>query len=312
MVETRSSSVLDHWLTQLVCPLDHAPLTRAADGTRQCTCCTFTAPLVTVNDRQVYDFRALNCPQTVQLEFCIPVQPLDRYEVVRTMFRAPAEATKRPPVNVAIKTKLDPGSQHYLRTLYEQHGPNLRILDLGCGSGDNRKFLNAIGFTNVIGVDWSAKGADILVDAHRLPFAAGTFDVVVSTAVFEHLYNPFLAMHNIARVSKPRAWFVGGASFWEAWHGSSYFHFTPDGWQTLLNQNGYQLEDLWTGWGVIPAALAHVFTPGYFRKLGYGLQRLVEGVFRLWGGEAGVRKLQLRASGAYIVFAARTQSNGVT
>ncbi len=103
MVETRSGSVRDHWLTQLVCPLDHAPLTRAADGTWQCTSCAFTAPLVTVNDRQVYDFRALNIPQTVQLEFCIPVQPLDRYEVVRTMFRAPAEATKRPPVNVAIK-----------------------------------------------------------------------------------------------------------------------------------------------------------------------------------------------------------------
>jgi hypothetical protein len=53
--------------------------------------------------------------------------------------------------------------------------------------------------------------------------------------------------------------------------------------------------------------LAHVFTPGHLRKLGYGLQRIVEGIYRLWGGEMAVRKLQLRASGSYMVYATRHQ-----
>jgi hypothetical protein len=34
---------------------------------------------------------------------------------------------------------------------------------------------------------------------------------------------------------------------------------------------------------------------------GYLLQRLVERIYHLWGGEMAVRKFQLRASGSYVV-----------
>jgi hypothetical protein len=59
-------------------------------------------------------------------------------------------------------------------------------------------------------------------------------------------------------------------------------------------------------WGIIPAARHHVLVPGHLRSTGYVLQRLVEGMYHLFTGEAGVRRFQLRASGAYQVYARKT------
>lgn len=305
-----TSTNLNAWAATLVCPLDRAPLTHAADGTWRCTQCEFNTPLVDVSGRQILDFRCIDQTRTVAVEFRLPVTPLDRYEIARAMFRGPALAKQASTSSsVPVTTKLDQAAQHYLQKIVQQHGTQLRVLDLGCGNGDNQRFMReALGVQDVFAVDWWATGADILVDAHRLPFAAGTFDIVVSTAVFEHLYNPFLAMAEISRVSRAQAWFLGGASFWEAWHGSSYFHLTPDGWNVLLTQNGYRLDDLWVGWGIVPAALSHVLVPGYFRRFGYWLQGVIERLYRLREGEIGVRKMQLRASGSYIVYASRDHS----
>lgn len=301
-----ASPDLQFWSDKLVCPIDKTPLRRNSQGVWECTTCAFSVPVVENNKRLVHDFRAVDIPQSVSLTFKIPVTPLDRYKVAREHFRAPA---KSPPTStVKIATKLDKGCQYYLRQIREQYGPDIPILDLGCGNGDNRRFMQSIGFTRVLSVDWQSKGAELLADAHRLPLVSKGFQVVVSTAVFEHLYNPYVAMAEIGRVLTDDGCFLGGASFWEAWHGSSYFHFTPDGWNTLLEQNGLRLEDLWVGWGIIPAALTHVLVPGHLRSVGYAIQSLVEGVYKLWGGEMAVRKLQLRASGSYMVYAVKNTS----
>lgn len=289
----------------LVCPIDRQPLERQ-DNSWYCATCGFTSTLTDVEGRSVPDFRAQSIGQTVGLSFQIPVQPLNRYEVMEQHFRA-IEAdfshfSKRE-IRQKFGTKLDKGIQFYCQQVLRDFGPEVWILDLGCGSGGNRRYLQATGFKNIVTVDWLAHGADILVDAHRLPLKSDTFHLVMATAVFEHLYHPFLAMSEISRVLISGGYFLGGASFWEAWHGSSYFHLTPDGWNVLLLQNNMTLRDLWPGWGVIPAALSHVFTPGYLRGAGYALQSAIEAVYRLVMGKAGVRKLQLRASGSYQVCA---------
>jgi SAM-dependent methyltransferase len=294
---------LSAWSDVLVCPVDRTALTLNAQGDWQCQSCSFCAARVENGGHAVHDFRARHIPQSVALTFRLPVMPLDRYEVARQYFRGPGQLTEEAPVKVT--TKLDRGGQYYLRQVLRQYGPDAPILDLGCGNGDNRRFMQAIGFRRVLTVDWQARGADLLVDAHRLPLASRSFQVVVSTAVFEHLYNPFVAMSEVSRVLTDTGCFIGSASFWEAWHGSSYFHLTPDGWNALLEQNDLHLEDLWTGWGIIPSALSHVLTPGHLRRPGYLLQRFVERVYHLWGGEMAVRKFQLRASGSYVVYAVR-------
>ncbi len=79
-------------------------------------------------------------------------------------------------------------------------GPDSPILDLGCGNGGTRRYLQSLGFKNVLAVDWSSSGAEVLVDAHRLPFSSNSFKMVISTAIFEHLYNPFLAISEVGRV----------------------------------------------------------------------------------------------------------------
>lgn len=296
---------LPSWAGILACPLDHTPLQLTGENWF-CPTCGFKPTTADIKGRTIPDFRAADKAQTVSLQFTIPHGPLDRYKLAREGFKGvnqSFDALSDAEFKQRFGTKLDRGMQYYCQQLYRERGADARILDLGCGNGGNTRYLESLGFKNILPVDWSATGAVLLADAHRLPLVDESVDMVISTAVFEHLYNPFLAMHEIARVTRTGGIFLGGASFWEAWHGSSYFHLTPDGWNALLRANNYTLDDLWTGWGIIPAALSHVLTPGHFRRLGYGLQKVVEGVYRLARGEDGVRRLRLRASGAYIVYA---------
>ncbi len=295
--------MLEKWTSILICPVDKTPLDHFV-----CPSCGFKPE--SLPGRTAPDFRAQQVTRQRTLTFTLPVTPLDSRDVLKRYFHAPQQHFdhySRREIRRKFGTKLDKGMQYYCQQLLHDCGPDVSILDLGCGSGGNSRYLESLGFKNVLPVDWSAAGAEMLVDAHSLPFADGSFQMIISTAVFEHLYNPFLAMSEIARVLQSGGCFVGSASFWEAWHASSHFHLTPDGWNTLLTQAGMSLEDLWAGWGVIPAAITHVLVPGHLRGLGYTLQHALEGIYRVFLGVEGVRRLQLRASGSYQVFA-RKQS----
>jgi SAM-dependent methyltransferase len=297
---------LDTWADALRSPLDHQPVQQTDAGDWQSADGAFISRAVTIGGRTMPDFRAQDTPQTVTVAFRIPVTPLDRGQVARDYFcaiHADFPHYSRAEIRQRYGTKLDKGMQFYCQQLWRERGADARILDLGCGSGGNGRYLQSLGFTHILSVDWEAAGADMLVDAHRLPLADGVFDLVISTAVFEHLYNPFIAMGEIARVCHPGGWFVGSASFWEGWHAASHFHMTPDGWHTILDHAGMEIVDLWQGWGILPSALSHVLTPGRLRGLGYVLQSGVENIYRLALGEQGVRRLHLRASGSYQVCA---------
>ena len=80
-------------------------------------------------------------------------------------------------------------------------------------------------------------GPDVLCDAHFLPFADCTFDVVYSAAVTEHLACPYLAAQEIARCLKPGGHYLGNVSFLEPWHDNSFFHMSPLGAFELLTQS---------------------------------------------------------------------------
>jgi SAM-dependent methyltransferase len=117
------------------------------------------------------------------------------------------------------------------------------LLDLGCGPRDQAPVAEHCGY-RYVGVDIAGSGADILGDAHSLPFAESSFDVVLSYAVLEHLHNPFVALAEIRRVLRPGGHCVGTVSLGEPFH-DSYFHFTPWGLASVVRAAGLGVEMLW-------------------------------------------------------------------
>ena len=107
-----------------------------------------------------------------------------------------------------------------------------RILDAGCGTGDDAialaELVGAAG--QVVGVDFSAAmveearnrvaGRALPVrfevgDVHRLAFADGTFDGCRADRVFQHLEQPDQALAELVRVAKPGAVVVVADPDWE-------------------------------------------------------------------------------------------------
>lgn len=121
--------------------------------------------------------------------------------------------------------------------------PQARLLDLGCGQRD-QEAVAAHYELRYAGVDYSSPAADFLADAHALPFARSSFDLVFSYAVFEHLHNPYLAAAQVASILAPGGIFFGAVSQGEPFH-DSYFHHTPFGVLALLRSAGFVTHRLW-------------------------------------------------------------------
>jgi SAM-dependent methyltransferase len=121
--------------------------------------------------------------------------------------------------------------------------PGARLLDLGCGGREQAALATAVGAAYV-GIDYGSARADLLADAHAIPFRDGTFDVVLSYAVLEHLYQPFVAVQEVARVLREGGVYVGTVSQGEPFH-DSFFHHTAWGALTVFHGAGLQPLRLW-------------------------------------------------------------------
>lgn len=90
-----------------------------------------------------------------------------------------------------------------------------RILDIGTSTGTNLRMLSDLGYTQIEGLDASAEavrwcadkglGKVTQGDICRMPFDAGTFDLVLATDIIEHVDDDALALSEIYRVLRPRA-----------------------------------------------------------------------------------------------------------
>jgi SAM-dependent methyltransferase len=91
-------------------------------------------------------------------------------------------------------------------------GPDARILDVGTGTGANLRMLRELRLDRVTGLDnnelaiqfCASKGLGLVQrgDICAMPFAPGSFDVVLATDVIEHVDDDRAALAEIARVLK--------------------------------------------------------------------------------------------------------------
>jgi SAM-dependent methyltransferase/uncharacterized protein YbaR (Trm112 family) len=142
--------------------------------------------------------------------------------------------------------------------ILESLPPGSTILEIGCGGGQMRDWVNKKGH-RYLGTDISKSrvhdflkehgGPDVLCDAHFLPFRDQKFDLVYSAAVTEHLACPHLVAQEVARVLKPGGYYLGNVSFLEPWHDDSFFHMSPLGVFELLTQAGLAAKHIWPGQG---------------------------------------------------------------
>ncbi len=128
-------------------------------------------------------------------------------------------------------------------------------LDFGCGEGQSKEMIETRGY-EWLGIDIAKSARTSLVaDGHKLPFRHGSFDLVVSVAVLEHLCNQFVAATEISRVLKPEGVFLGTVAFLEPFHDNSYFHMTHLGLRRTLEVGGFRVERIWPGWHVLEAQI---------------------------------------------------------
>lgn len=124
--------------------------------------------------------------------------------------------------------------------------PGMMVLDAGSGHEHEqylRRELLATGAT-LHTCDFSpGPGVDFTADVSALPFDTGTYDIVLSTQVLEHVQDPKKVVSEMARVLKP-----GGHLFLTTPQSSplhnlpwNYFNFTNLGLRLLFDAAGLQI-----------------------------------------------------------------------
>lgn len=129
--------------------------------------------------------------------------------------------------------------QEYLLNNYDKTG--LRILEIGSRNVTGSLFGQRFQHAQYIGFDfYDGENVDVVGDAHKLSsyFEKNSFDLVFSSAVFEHLYAPWVVANEINKILR-----IGGVIFVETHFSFSlheqpwnFFHFTHYGLAALFSE----------------------------------------------------------------------------
>ncbi|SEL74920.1 Methyltransferase domain-containing protein [Chitinophaga rupis] len=122
-----------------------------------------------------------------------------------------------------------------------------RMLDFGCGS---KPYKSLIRVDEYIGVDYEGQGhshaneqIDVFYDGKTIPVASDHFDSVLSTEVFEHVFNPEEILDELHRVMKPGAVMLATCPFIIAEHEvpNDCSRYTSYGLKMLLERKGFEI-----------------------------------------------------------------------
>jgi len=216
-------------------------------------------------------------------------------------------------------------ARYYVELLMSAPDPPRKVLDLGCGRGDSvdlfRRFNPDVDWVGVdIGDSREAlqrKRADatfVTYDGRRIPFPDGTFDLVYSSQVLEHVREPSVHLAEIARVLREGGSLVGSTSQLEPYHSMSFWNFTPVGFLALASDAGLRVREFRPGIdGMTLPLRTFLGRPRGFDRW-WNEESPLNSVIDEWGRETGrrpalvnLRKLQLCGQFA---FHARREAGG--
>ena len=127
----------------------------------------------------------------------------------------------------------------YTHTLYVTG----KVLDVGCGSKPYKSFFSGAEYTG-LELAGSKKEADCYYDGITFPFHDREFDMVVTSQVFEHVFNPERFLSEIHRVLTNGGKLLMTVPFiWdEHEQPNDYARYSSFGLKSLLEQNGFRVS----------------------------------------------------------------------
>ncbi|MBN8737263.1 MAG: class I SAM-dependent methyltransferase [Xanthomonadales bacterium] len=136
------------------------------------------------------------------------------------------------------------------QSAFRQYAHGL-LLDMGCGKVPFYEGYRECVSENIC-IDWPGSihnnvHVDVFCDlSQTLPFAAGTFDTLLSSDVIEHLPNPELAFSEMSRLLKPNGILLLNTPFLYMLHEvpNDYYRFTRYAIKHLLDMAGLELVRL--------------------------------------------------------------------
>jgi SAM-dependent methyltransferase len=119
-----------------------------------------------------------------------------------------------------------------------------KVLDVGAGG---RRIVPDVTTVDMV----AAPGVDIVGDIHALPLASDSYDAVFCTGTLEHVENPWQAVRELCRVTKPGGLVHIDVPFIQGYHADpvDYWRFTIDGLRLLCRS----LEELDCGVHIGPS-----------------------------------------------------------
>lgn len=127
---------------------------------------------------------------------------------------------------------------------------NTTILDIGSGNASYKNSIEKL--NNYFSLDYPGtnKGysvrPDVFADAHSLPFADDSVDVVLLFEVLEHVNDPSMVLNEIQRVLRPEGEFYMSVPFIYPIHDApnDYWRFTIYGVENILFNHGLKIDQL--------------------------------------------------------------------